>query len=444
MLSNSQINSPANAFILSAAIMGTFFFWQASTLTSAYYNSGFAIMYFVCFLLICSLLLSEQATSLLSRSLLASSLKHACRSQRFHFVSMLSMFAGFILLVTALSHLSSITESFAYTSTWYTSNSPQKALNALVNQQIYLKIIIAAIIIVIVFFIQSQSIFLKICRAFALLAFISLAALGVLFGLSNKAPLLTFLTPDLSLFTQLDAWIYAFTLAVLSTFVGFGINSVFGKLMQQQTSLRKFTYLFAIVNFLSLVVILAIYHSFLNTDASHSTQSLSMSNAYLLNLLMYGCFALGLLITIVLLCQTFKTTQGIKHKKIVYAPLFIVLLAFTIIYQLVMPNSVKLLVTQEWLISVILVICYVETLVFAWIFDAQKLSYELYKTTKLKLSIIFNISVRLITPNIVLSIFLLKAIESFTTISWLSAIIVFLICVLLTITLGSLLYKKFK
>ena len=115
-----------------------------------------------------------------------------------------------------------------------------------------------------------------------------------------------------------------------------------------------------------------------------------------------------------------------------------------IIYQHVIGNKVREIIHSELIINLILILSYIESIIFGWIFDAQKLSYKLQKVTLIKVSPIYNISIRLIAPGVILTMLVHKIFSTWINIEWYLIIIIFILTFIFTVIIGGFLNRKFQ
>ncbi|WP_119328143.1 SLC5/6 family protein [Cysteiniphilum halobium] len=444
----STIRSALYALSIVAASIGVFVYWQISSYPQAFNNIAFVFAYAVTLIFISMpLFVSETISGFLSKKPLTGSLHYATRSQRLRFVGLLSMILAAILLVMVIARISITSSSLVYTSFWYTTHSAKKTLHLMDHYTLLIGIIFSTIIVIIIGFSQTRERFLKLCAAFATLGLGCLVGLFMMNSITFNTGLTThhFFMPNFHLLVSIDVWESALSLSLFSGLIGLGINSVLGTYFNPQSSIRRFSWVFIIASIVTITMIMLMQSLYTNSSRSAS-DILGFQYAYTLNLLAFGMFFFCLLTTAVLLCQTFKdlSTSTTKHKWYVYLPFFILLLAASIIYQHVLANKVHEVIQSELIISLILFIAYLEIIIFGWICDAQKLSYQLHKATKIKLSALYNLSLRLIAPSAILTAFTHKIVNIFVTTHWLSIIGIFILSLIFTVILGSFLHRRFQ
>ncbi|WP_203250214.1 hypothetical protein [Cysteiniphilum marinum] len=444
----TTIRSALYALSIVAASIGVFVYWQISRYPEAFNNIAFVFAYAVMLILISMpLFVSETISGFLSKKPLTGSLHFAARSQRLRFIGLLSMVLAAILLIMVIARISVTSSSLVYTSFWYTTHSAEKTLHLIDNYTLLIGIIFSAIIVIIIGFSQTRERFLKLSSAFATLGLACLIGLFIMNAVTFNTSLTTgtFFTPDFHLLASIDVWESALSLSLFSGLIGLGVNSVLGTYFNAQCSIRRFSWSFVIGSIITVIIIMLIQSLYTNSSRSAS-DVLGFQYAYTLNLLAFGMFFFCLLTTAILLCQTFKglNTSTTKHKWYVYLPFFILLLAASIIYQHVLAYTVHDILQSNVIIILILFIAYLEILIFGWICDAQKLSYQLHKATKIKLSALYNLSLRLIAPSAILAVFTHKILSIFVTMHWFSIVGIFILSLIFTVILGSFLHRKFQ
>lgn len=442
------IRSALYAFSIVAASISIFICFQITSYPQSFNNISFIFAYAVMLTLISMpLVISETCSGFLSKKSLTGSLYYATCSQRLCFFRFLSMTLATILLVMVIERMSVTSLRLVYTSFWYTIHFTEKSLHLIDNYSLVIGIIFSIIVLIIIGFSQARARFLKLSSVFGTLGIAFLVSLFIMNVITFNTRLTTsnFFIPNFYLLTSIDVWTSALSLSLFSGLVGLGINSVLGTYFNVQCSIKRCSWAFVIVSILIVIIIMLIQSLYTNSN-NFSFEVLGLEYAFTLNLLAFGMNFFCLLTTALLLCQTFKSlsTSTIKHKWYLYLPFFILLLATVIIYQHVLSDKVHKIIQSELIISLILIISYIENLIFGWICDAQKLSYQLHKTTKIKLSALYNLCLRLIAPSAILTIFFDKILTIFTNTSWVLIIGIFIISLIFTILLGGFLHRRFQ
>ncbi|WP_116963479.1 hypothetical protein [Fastidiosibacter lacustris] len=445
----SSIRSALYSLIIVAAAIGLFLYSQISKYPIEYNNISFIFAYILMLVFISMpVLISESISGFLSKKKLSGSLHYMTKSNRLRFVSLLSLLLAGLILIIVINNMSLLTTSLVYTSHWYMDHSPEKTLYIIHQYALTISVALSVLMIVILFITQTAKRFLNLSAAFSTLGIACLIGLFIMNSITFKAGVITtdFFIPNFSLLTKQQVWINALTLALFSGLIGLGINTVFGTYLTAQCSIRRFSWIFIIGSVIAAIVIMLIQNFYVKSTKSAS-EILGFEYAYTLNLLAFGLFFFCLLTAAILLCQTFKglVTQNIKNTKwYVYLPFFILLLAAVIIYQHIVKDEFKQIIQSELIINLIFVITYIEILIFGWIFDAQRLSYQLQKATQIKLSAIYNLSLRLIAPSIILSAFIQKIYNIWVVTNWLTMLVIFILSLIVTTLFGSFLHRHFQ
>ncbi|WP_395946936.1 hypothetical protein [Caedibacter taeniospiralis] len=434
------------SLIIVAASIGAFVYWQISSYPKEFNNIAFVFAYALMLIFVSiPLSLSETISGFLSKKTLTGSLHYVSHSRRLRFIGLLSLTLAALLLILVSTRMSTISTSLVYTSLWYISQSPEKPLFLIDHFTLVISLVLSSLIVLVIWLAQTRQRFLNLACAFSTLGLTSLVGLFIMNTLNIGSATSHFFTPNFQLLSLIDVWGSALSLALFSSLIGLGINSVLGTHLNAQCPIRRFSWMFAIGSMLAVILIMLMQNSQLNSGRLTSG-ILSFQSAYTLNLLAFGMFFFCLLTAAILLCQTFKglDTSVSTHKWYVYLPLFILLLAAVILYQHLLAKTAQQIIQSELILNLIFVIAYVEILAFGWICDAQKLSYQLHKATNIKLSAIYNLSLRLIAPGAILTAFIQKILSIWLSVHWITMTGIFLASLIFTVILGSFLHRRFQ
>jgi len=159
--------------------------------------------------------------------------------------------------------------------------------------------------------------------------------------------------------------------------------------------------------------------------------------AFLMINLMFIFFAVAILILLVNhMYSIFKS-----NPKYIGASIIVVLF-FAITYYMMIGNYLFLSFRTAFFVhQYIFLTVIVECLIFGWIFDAQKITYLIQKQDGTKVSPLYNIFIRLITPVFITMVVITQFIINFGIIVYLGTIIITFIIVIL---LGIALHKTYS
>lgn len=444
----NTIRSPFYALTIVAASIVVFVYWQINSYPESFSNITFVFAYTIMLLFISiPLLISENISGFLSKNTLTGSLHYVSRSQHLKFIGLLSKVIGALLLLLVSTRMLATSLNFFYTNISYARHSVETELNSICSYTLTISIIFSIIIIVIIGISQALKPFLKLTSAFSCLGIACLIGLFLINAISFNSSLTmkSFFTPELKLLTSIDVWKSALKLSLFSSLVGLGINSVLGAYFNERCSIQRFSWTFIFSSICTVTVFMLIKSIYKNN--SHNTlEVISSQYNYTLNLLDFCMFFFCLLTTAVLLCQTFKDFSNANntYKWYYHMPLFILLLTAMIVYQHVLTDKLRHIIQTELITNLIFIITYFEILAFGWICDAQNLCYQIRKATKTKLSVLYNLSLRLIAPSTILTFFTHQLLSKYFNPHWMSMMIIFILSLILTVNIGNFLYRRFQ
>ncbi|WP_119344793.1 hypothetical protein [Facilibium subflavum] len=447
MSQTKNIKSAYYSFVIIAASLGAILFWQIPKLSQSYYNITFIIAYAIClFFIALPMVISESAFGMLSQKLIRPSMRYITRSGGFNWLSLLIMLGALIVLVVVINSLHMITQSAIYTGYWHFAKSADKLPLFIHNFSSPLSVIITTVVLILIFVLHKMQNFTleRILALIGLGLFIALFVyLMINFRHDDSPAVMAFFDIKLYLFNDIMLWYHAITLALLSSFVGVGIHLTTGQYLPTKLSLRKFCFTFITGNIILSLLTILIFKVLTTQTLSHLYQPVTLAQAYALSLLYFITLFICLILAATLLCRVFQITKDNK-RSLWRVTGYVALLVIVFIYQFILPYNLQNWLSSSFLICLILFIAYMQTLLFGWIFDAQKLTYQLYKQTNIKFSAVFNVTLRLIAPGAILSLLLMTAFSDFIMPSLMVGIVFFIISLIVTIILGSLLHKRFQ
>ncbi|WP_018299051.1 hypothetical protein [Fangia hongkongensis] len=449
MSSNNKsiLTLTSHSIILIGAAIGGILFWQIPKLPETYYNLSFLIAYIVSLIFISApIFVAETASSFLSKKTLFANLRYLSGSERFRWFGILIVLASILMLIFTMGNLSSFISAFVFSTHMATTQNLQHTLDNAHTYSAVITIITSAVLIVLLLILQLRRFFIAsamILSLFGIVLFIAFFIYSIAFQ-NLLVALSSFFTPNFTLLSHFSLWYSAITLALFTSLIGFGAHIALGREIKTHFSYRKLTGIYLISSVIFAAIIMILYHSYSAT--SHTTQMTAHANPFVLTSLMLLFVILLNLSLSTLLCQVGKVAMPYTKKATfpIRLILFVLLFLAILFYQLDFSKTALSIFSESFIFSLVLFIAYVETLLFGWIFDAQKMHYALYKHTQIKMSALFNISLRLIAPTAILGTLINSIVSIYLNTNYLLDIIVFVLSFVITIVLGRILYQKFK
>ena len=451
--SSQNVSAVYYSIILTIAGAGSVLVWQVPKLPQVYYNLAFMIAYAVSLIFISTpLLISEIALGILSKKRLSKTFKYISNSAKFGFLALLILFGAALFLVILIGKLSTFCTTLVFGQHFILTQNLSHTL-ALINRPIVISLILSTFAITcLLYFMQRNRL---VIRSASILTILSIAVFFILYfynlyhdSVSYYTLLKSFFNPDFSLLTHFAIWQSAVTLALFSALIGLGVHLTLGQYLSVKASIRKTGLLCLLFNIIGcfLVISLCLTHnnSLAGRTVSHTTTMISVS--YFASMITVCVKLFPALLTAALLCQVFKfKPDDIKHLPLPLKALpFIALFFAALLYQFELSKTTYRILSESFLTHLMLLIAYVETLLFGWIFDAQKLTYLLHKQTHIRLTVFFNISLRLIAPTMLLGTFIHEIGEFYFLSTFLSDVVIYLVALIVTVIIGVLLNRKFR
>ena len=287
-----MIKNSRDGLLLVAASIGAILFWQIPHFNAAYNNSAFVIAYALSLCIIVSpLWIAETSTGLLSKETIVGSFRFLSGSSRFFILAILSMLGLFVLLVLLINRLSIESINQLYSNYWYFSHGAKK-IETLLADFPGLVIITTFLLFAILYFIQRSRYYLTVIRAIAgmgLLLFFLLFLFTVITTKGASDAIVLFLSPNISLITSFALWHDAIMFALLSGFIGLGINIVNGSKFPKTVAVGRLNIYFIFGSIIAVTLISFIFTIY-DVLGEVDNNRLGVNGAFIFNALYFCSF----------------------------------------------------------------------------------------------------------------------------------------------------------
>lgn len=243
-----------------------------------------------------------------------------------------------------------------------------------------------------------------------------------------------FLVPKWSLLYSSDLWFDAASQVLFTLSIGFGVMFAYGAILDTSVNVKKMAIsiiigdtFIAFISGLIIYSVLGYYSTITHTPVDHAVKG-GIGLAFIvfpqaLALLPFGANFFSMIFYLALFTLAFTSiislfeailaaimdgTQKIKRTSILLITTIVVFL-LSLIYSA--NNGLYVLDIVDHFIGGygVIVICLLEAVAIGWVYDAERLRYNLKKRAEVNLSALFNILLRLVIP-ILLTVLLVRQI----------------------------------
>ena len=412
--------------------------WRFPYLAYKHGGSAFFVAYITCIIIIgLPFLISEVGLGQISRKAAPQAIALAGNSKKYSIVGWLAVVISFIIL-TYYVVITSWTANFivhSFTQPWVGSSSTffyQSFLHLSnhINQigNLNLPVIIGTVVTLLLLFIgiyKGTSGISVIGNWITPIPFILLIILLInsvcLSGASIGLKAL--LIPKWGYLKSIDLWFDAASQVLFSLSLAFGVMFAYGSLLNKNINIKKLAFVVIFGDTFAAVLGGIIIFSVLGHMAL--IQNISISNVVqggiglafviipkALSLLPYGSklFSIIFYISLFLLAYTSIVSLFESILASILDSKFKVNRAYTLLILIVLISSISITYSFDnglYLLDIvdhfvsgygILIVSILECIMIGWIYGAEKLRYQLKKQSRLSLSFLFNISIRIIIP----------------------------------------------
>lgn len=465
-------------FVLVIAACGITLLWNFPHTAYMYGGVTFLFAYLICmFVLAIPLMVSETASHIiLPKANSADIIRHFSRSLMFRWSGLLMMITCMLLAAFCIGMMSwSINYVLGYHSqAWLAEQLFHKqGLTDIRHPLLHASFMITVGIIA-----SSLLIFLLVThrRVLNLMLVIVSTIATIFFGIFLISALMLsgswygleqFFTPHWETLLSLRTWYHASVFALFTTFVGLGVLMSIGSLSKMALNPRRFTIVFILGNTLaallaSIMIFSILGHMSLTLNlpiesiASEKGLNLlfvTLPNAmsffphtgFVLDIIFYLGLFLSTLVAASILFQTVlynfeKTHRNLSRKAIsamVISFIAVIIILFSYFY-----TGLEIFVLDYFIShTLIFLLALIQYIIFAWVYDASRMSYQVNKLTGVKLTAWFNICARLIAPPLLMVGLFYGIFENLsTTAGWL----LYFAFVMITIVIGVILQRKYR
>ena len=297
---------------------------------------------------------------------------------------------------------------------------------------------------------KSKLLFSRIIKlgSYLILFLIILFMLFAIYSNTSTIGINSFLLSSGSVVPNYSSMISAsFLYAILSGFVSLTFyTNILGGLKYDITKIRGLSFSGIIVNIiLTSVICIAIYSALASLNISSKIVP-DMTTANILSILGDKSFiTYSLFTTMFIVMNIVILTAGIKYtsqlRESMFAKMIFLLAPFLVTLFFIQYNVLSIVYSDIAALKLMITLVFlIDLFIIGWLYDAQKMNYEILKHTDIKLPLIFNIMIRIIMPFMCFYITILYIFE--LPIFWQT--IASICCMIVYITLGVVFYKVFN
>lgn len=477
-MKTKQMSPLSLTFVLVMGACGITLLWNFPHTAYMYGGITFLFAYLICmFVLSLPLIVSETASHIiLPKANSADKIRHFSRSLLFRWSGLLMMITCMLLAAFCIGMMSwSLNYVLGYHSqAWLAEQLFHKqGLTDIRHPLLHVTFMISVGIIA-----SSLMIFLLVThrKVLNLMLVIVSALAAIMFGIFTISALMLsgswygleqFFTPHWDMLLSLRTWYHASVFALFTTFVGLGVLMCIGSLSKKSLNPRRFAVVFMLGNTLAALIASIMIFSILGhmsftlklpIDSIASEKGLNLlfvtlpnamsffpHTGFILDIMFYLGLFFATLVAASVLFETVlynfeKTHRNLSRKAIsaiVIAVIALILIVFSYLY-----TGLEIFVLDYFIShTLIFLLALIQYIIFAWIYDASRMSYQINKLTGVKLTAWFNICARLIAPPLLLVGLFYGIFDRLSTTSgWL----LYFGFVIITIVFGIILQRKYR
>ena len=442
-----MIKNASDGLLLLAVSIGAILFWQIPYFNAAYNNIAFVVAYALSLLIIISpVWIAETGAGVLSKEPIVGSFHFLSGTNRFFMLAILSMLSLFFLLMILLNRLSIESIDQLYSSYWYFSHSAKDIENLLADFP-GLLIITTVLIFSMLYFIQKSRHYLHLIRVVAgigLLLFCLLFFFTIITTKGSYQAIVLFLSPNFNLITSFALWHDAIMLALLSGFIGLGINLFNGHQFPSTGALGRLNVYFVFGSIIA-VTLLSFIFTIYETLGDVGKNGLGANGPFIVNVLYFCSFFCCGLVASSFIYHIFTVSLWPgknRSAKWLNLGFLSIMVTCSIVYTLGIADKADEVSLAFLFFYLILAISYIEILLLGWVFGARKMVYQLSKHGIIKLSAYFTILLRIIVPTAILSTLIYEVAFVYFVIDLGAHMIILSISFLITVIVGSILHRR--